>query len=42
MILPKILLAPRQSGKTTFIEGLCSQLHHDPTYYCHWKGRLKL
>ncbi len=26
------MFAPRQSGKTTFIEGLCSQLHQDPTY----------
>ncbi len=26
------IFAPRQSGKTTFIEGLCDQLHRDPTY----------
>ncbi len=26
------LFAPRQSGKTTFLEELCHQLHSDPTY----------
>ncbi|MCX6581920.1 MAG: AAA-like domain-containing protein [Candidatus Aminicenantes bacterium] len=26
------IFAPRQSGKTTFIEELCTQLHRDPTY----------
>jgi len=26
------IFAPRQSGKTTFIEELCIQLHRDPTY----------
>ncbi|MDQ1355413.1 MAG: hypothetical protein QG657_5723 [Acidobacteriota bacterium] len=26
------IFAPRQSGKTTFIESLCDQLHQDPTY----------
>ena len=26
------IFAPRQSGKTTFLETLCSQLHDDPTY----------
>jgi hypothetical protein len=26
------MFAPRQSGKTTFIEGLCDQLHRDATY----------
>lgn len=26
------IFAPRQSGKTTFIEELCNQLHQDPTY----------
>ncbi|HLP46767.1 MAG TPA: AAA family ATPase, partial [Candidatus Kapabacteria bacterium] len=26
------MFAPRQSGKTTFIEELCIQLHRDPTY----------
>jgi hypothetical protein len=26
------MFAPRQSGKTTFIEGLCDQLHWDATY----------
>jgi hypothetical protein len=26
------IFAPRQSGKTTFLEELCSQLHGDPTY----------
>jgi len=26
------IFAPRQSGKTTFLEGLAGQLHRDPTY----------
>jgi hypothetical protein len=26
------MFAPRQSGKTTFLEGICSQLHKDPIY----------
>ena len=26
------IFAPRQSGKTTFFEEICSQLHNDPTY----------
>jgi hypothetical protein len=26
------MFAPRQSGKTTFLEELCGQLHRDPTY----------
>jgi hypothetical protein len=26
------IFAPRQSGKTTFLEEFCSQLHKDPTY----------
>lgn len=26
------IFAPRQSGKTTFLEEFCSQLHRDPTY----------
>jgi hypothetical protein len=26
------IFAPRQSGKTTFLEDLCGQLHRDPTY----------
>ena len=26
------IFAPRQSGKTTFLEDLCDQLHRDPTY----------
>ncbi len=26
------IFAPRQSGKTTFLEELCGQLHRDPTY----------
>ncbi len=26
------IFAPRQSGKTTFLEEFCSQLHQDPTY----------
>jgi len=26
------IFAPRQSGKTTFFEGFCRQLEHDPTY----------
>jgi len=26
------MFAPRQSGKTTFLEELCDQLHRDPTY----------
>lgn len=26
------IFAPRQSGKTTFFEETCSQLHNDPTY----------
>jgi hypothetical protein len=26
------IFAPRQSGKTTFLEALCGQLHGDPTY----------
>jgi len=26
------IFAPRQSGKTTFLEGLCEKLHRDPTY----------
>ena len=26
------IFAPRQSGKTTFLEEFCSQLHEDPTY----------
>ncbi|MGE5344067.1 MAG: AAA-like domain-containing protein [Candidatus Omnitrophota bacterium] len=26
------IFAPRQSGKSTFIEELCAQLHRDPTY----------
>ncbi len=26
------IFAPRQSGKTTFLEEICSQLHKDPTY----------
>ena len=26
------IFAPRQSGKTTFFEGFCSQLEHEPSY----------
>ena len=26
------MFAPRQSGKTTFLEGICKELHQDPTY----------
>ena len=26
------IFAPRQSGKTTFLEELCGKLHNDPTY----------
>jgi predicted AAA+ superfamily ATPase len=26
------IFAPRQSGKTTFLEETCGQLHNDPTY----------